>query len=240
MIKAVIVDDERKGTLTLSKLLEVHCPEVELKGVALNCEEGIAQVKKHQPDLVFLDIEMQGETGFDLLKQFPDPDFTLIFVTAHSQYAIKGYKHSAIDYLLKPIDTDELKTAICKVKKAVQFNSHSGITVATSRGIEIPSSDGLIYLSQPKIIRLQANGAYTHFYLENNEEHIVSYNIKKYEDKLDGELFMRVHKSHIINLSKVKKFQRLNGYFALMTDGSKIEIARRHKESFFERMHKNG
>lgn len=240
MIKAVIVDDERKGALTLSKLLEVHCPEVELKGIALNCEEGIAQVKKHQPDLVFLDIEMQGETGFDLLKQFPDPDFTLIFVTAHSQYAIRGYKHSAIDYLLKPIDTDELKTAIWKVKKAVQLNSHSGSTAATNRGIEIPSSDGLIYLSQPKIIRLQASGAYTHFYLENNEEHIVSYNIKKFEDKLDGELFMRVHKSHIINLSKVKKFQRLNGYFALMTDGSKIEIARRHKESFFERMHKNG
>lgn len=236
MIKTVIVDDERKGAHTLSKLLEMHCPQIRLCAIALSADEALLEVNKHKPDLVFLDIEMPVVNGFEFLSRFPKPEFKLIFVTAHSQYAIRGYKHSAIDYLLKPIDADELKAAVEKVSLLVKEEKKPEAPSVKNEVIEISDSNGIIYIPQSDIIRLQANGAYTCFFCENNVQHVVSYNIKKYEDKLDTSVFMRVHKSHIINLTKVKKFQRSEGFFAIMKDGSRIEVARRLKDFFSERM----
>ena|SRR6218665_991244 len=242
-MKALIIDDEKKGREILQKLLEKYCPEVEVAGFGADAEEGYELIVKHGPDIVFLDIEMPNGNGFSLLEKFDRIGFQVIFTTAYETYAVRAIKHHALDYLLKPIDIDELKKAVESAKSATgdkttaryqEFIKDRRQEIITR--IALPIKEGIIYLTISEIIRIESDGSYSTFYLQDGKKYVVSKNLKEYEDLLPVKLFFRSHKSHLINIKKVKKYLRTDGYFAEMDDGSMIEISRRKKDEFLQLM----
>ena len=240
MIRACIVDDEKRGRDSLKRLLIEYCPSIEVVGEGGTVEEAIELINEKQPDLVFLDVEMPRGSGFDLLRRFDPVPFRTIFITAHQHYAIKAIRNDAVDYLLKPLDVDELVAAVDKMMNSVS-NSASGVATAQNilnsrQGkIAVPVKDGIAFLHPDEIIRLQADGSYTHIFTVNGR-YTASKNIKEYEDILNAAVFFRAHHSHLINLSHVKSFSRAEGYFVLMSDGSEVEVSRRRKEDFLRLM----
>lgn len=245
MISALLVDDEKKNRDSLRKLLKEYCPVVEVSGEAGSVEEALVAIKKLRPQLVFLDVEMPSGSGFDVLRKANPIDFKVIFVTAHSHYAIKALRFSAVDYLLKPVDTDDLIEAVRKVSEVPLTHSSSqykGLLENLGNGsvqkLAIPIKDGFAFLAPGEIIRLQADGTYTHIFT-NGEKYTGTKNIKEYELLLADQNFFRSHNSHLINLNHVKRFSRLDGYFVQMSDGSMAEISRRKKEEFIELMGKH-
>jgi two-component system LytT family response regulator len=241
---AIIVDDEKKGRETLLKMVEKYCPELEVKGMAASVEEAHALIVEHQPHIVFLDIEMPGEDGFALLEKFEVVPFHVVFVTAYDHYALKAIKHNALDYLLKPIDMDDLQQVIVKLKKTPvsqlppqRFDGvMAGRKLAYNSKLALPVKDGLIYLTVSDIIRIESDGSYSTFYTSDAKKYVVSRNLKEYEDALPVTHFFRSHKSHVINIYRVKKYLRTDGYFVEMEDGSVVEIARRKKDEFLQLM----
>lgn len=248
MIKAVIIDDEQKSRELLNSLVEKHCPVLTIAGMAESVETGTELVKRENPDLIFLDIEMSDGTGFDLLEQVQGINAGIIFTTAYDRYAVKAIKYSALDYLLKPIDIEELKAAVNKVseKKSnlstmenLQFllqnfrradDSFSKITLPTGNAFEI------VHIKD--IIRCEAEGSYTSFILTNKRKLLVSFSMKHYEDLLPPDQFIRVHHHHLLNINHVVRFLKTDGGYAVMTDGSEIEISRRKKDAFLQRLQK--
>ncbi len=244
MISALIVDDEKKNHECLSKLLEEYCPTVKVVGQVSSVDEALDFISKNKPQLVFLDVEMPNGTGFDLLRKVPVIDFKIIFVTAHAHYAIKAIRFSAVDYILKPIDTDDLVRAVEKVSNELEENGPSqynalleNLNTTSTYKIAIPVKDGYAFLLPEEIIRLHADGAYTHIHTAI-EKFTGTKNIKEYEDLLHEYGFFRSHNSHLINLKHVKRFSRLDGYFVHMSDNSVAEISRRKKEEFIGMMTK--
>ncbi|MEM9686045.1 MAG: LytTR family DNA-binding domain-containing protein, partial [Bacteroidota bacterium] len=242
-MNAIIVDDEKKGREILHKLIKDYCPEISVQALAANADQAYELIKKHKPDILFLDIEMPGGDGFYLLEKFQTIPFQVIFTTAYDNYAIQAIKHQAFDYLLKPIDIDELKATIANVKKSVESRAVSPTHSVTPEfrqqltgRIALPVQDGVIYLIVADILRIESDGSYSVFYTSNGKKHIVSKNLKVYEDLLPATVFFRVHKSHLINMRKVKKYLRTDGYFAEMEDNSIVEISRRKKDEFLQRM----
>lgn len=236
MIKAVIIDDESKGIEILKVLINKYCPEVQLIGWAEEVDEAILLINSLQPNLIFLDIEMTGETGFELLERVKPYSFHVILVTAHSEYAVRAFRYSVADYLLKPVDFDELKEAVKKVGTLLQEDhsvdgNNSGDTRDSKLTLKIPFHQRMIFVKITDIIRVEADGAYTRIYLTDKRKYIVSYNIKVIEMQLDKNLFMRVHRSHIINLRKVST-PIGDGRQARMYDGTIINIARRIRTTF--------
>ena len=241
-MKACIVDDEKKGRDSLQNLLHQYCSEVEVIGQADSIESAYQFITKNKPGLVFLDVEMPQGSGFELLKRFEKVPFKTIFVTAHQHYAIKAIRFSAIDYLLKPVDVDELIAAVDNAKRTISSNYHQHYSamfenIENSRQgkIAIPVRDGVAFVSPSDIIRLQADGPYTHLFTLT-DKFTATKNIKEYEEMLHDYNFFRAHHSHLINLKYVKRFSRLDGYSAQMTDGSVVEVSRRKKEQFLELM----
>lgn len=241
-MKACIVDDEKKGRDSLQNLLQQYCSEVEVIGQADSIESAYQFITKNKPGLVFLDVEMPQGSGFELLKRFDKVPFKTIFVTAHQHYAIKAIRFSAIDYLLKPVDVDELIAAVDNAKSGFSSNYHQHYSalfenMENSRQgkIAIPVRDGVAFVSPADIIRLQADGPYTHIFTLT-DKFTATKNIKEYEEMLHDYNFFRAHHSHLINLKYVKRFSRLDGYSAQMTDGSVVEVSRRKKEQFLELM----
>jgi two-component system LytT family response regulator len=243
-MKAVIVDDEKKGREILTKLLEKYCPEVKVCGTASNAEEGYTIINESEPDIVFLDIEMPNGNGFALLNRFEEIGFQVIFTTAYDNYAIQAIKHHALDYLLKPIDIDELQTAVENAKNAIKekptVNRYAGFIAdrkpEAGNRIGLPIKDGIVYLNISEIIRIESDGSYSTFFSTDGKKYVVSKNIGEYEEILPSKEFFRSHKSHLINIKKVKKYLRTDGYFAEMEDGSVIEISRRKKDEFLQLM----
>jgi two-component system LytT family response regulator len=235
MLRAIIIDDEQSSISTLKVLIEKHTPALRIVATTTEPEKGISLVKDYAPNIVFLDVSMPRMNGFDFLTQVEDKNFRLVFTTAHAEYAIKAIKNQAYDYLLKPIDIDELKTCVNKI-----VNEKSTLDQKTKliehKNIVIPVRDGTIFVKSQDVIRLEASGSYTFFYLENNIKHLVSKNLKESEQLLDANYFYRCHASHIVNLNKVVKMSSHDGLFAQMTDGSKPEIARKNKEVFLEKL----
>jgi two-component system, LytTR family, response regulator len=235
MITAVIIDDEPKIIDVLKMLLEKYCPDVKVVGEAGQIDKSVKLIEKMQPQLLFLDIELGGQTGFDLLEKLKDRNFHVIFVTAFSHFAVKAFRFSVVDFLLKPIDIDELKEAVAKVKSILDAGPpDEGITRHT---IRIPSTHGTLFVHEVNLVRFQADGAYTRIYLEDGKSYMSSYNIKQFQEQLDPSLFMRVHRSHLINLEKIKYVSSNEGLlFAYMEDGTPIEIARRTKSEFMNKI----
>lgn len=239
---AILVDDEEKSLKNLSILITDHCPDIKIISTASNALQAVKEIMNEKPDLVFLDVQMPGYNGFDVLEQIKNTTATVIFTTAHKDYAINALRKGAFDYLLKPIDSDELKSCIERAKEKIgKENPVTGTLAPSSPNIiELSVKDGIIFVKQEQIIRLEASGSYTTFYLENNVKHMVSKSMKEYESQLDPSVFYRCHNSHIVNLKMVIKFVHNNGYFAELSNGSTVEIARRNKEAFLQKLKKMG
>jgi two-component system, LytTR family, response regulator len=249
-LRAIIIDDETNARESLTQLLAFVCPEVEICGEAKNVDLGIQLIEKQRPNLVFLDIQMPGKTGFDLLTSFENIDFGVIFTTAYQEYAVKAFRFSAIDYLLKPIDPDELQNAVEKYKNQTESidqqqikilqeymddSTSTGITQRQKNGnhrIALPTAEGLHFVMMDDIIHCESLGAYTKFYLTNAKPIVVSKILKEYDEILENYYFFRVHQSNIINLEHIKRYVKGDGGQVWMSDNSEIEVSRRRKDEF--------
>ena len=243
MIKAVIIDDELHAVENLQAMLTEFIEDIEVVGSANAIVEGIKVVQNAKPDLVFLDIEMPYGNGFDVLEAIPEKNFQVIFVTAYDHYAIKAIKYSALDYLLKPVDVEALEEAVEKAREAIgkkDFPKYDtlmeNVNSTHPLKLALPTLDGFLYVNVEHICRIEANGSYSDVYLDDGEKHIVSRNLRWYEELLDPSKFFRAHKSHLINLLRVKKFSRSEGGTVEMEDGSIVEISRRKKDDFQKMM----
>lgn len=246
MIRTVIVDDEIDSIRVLQRLLNAYCPEVNIVGKADGVETGLHMIQSCKPDLVFLDIEMTHGNAFDLLNQLQPIEFQVVFITAFDNYAIRAFKYSAVDYLLKPVDIDDLRGALDRVMRKAQGKSfldqmetllyNVETFQLTQQKMAVPTLTGLIFIPIKDIIRFEAKGSYTSIYLANEEEIIATRNIKEYEDLLPDAIFCRVHNSHIINLHKIQKYHKGRGGHVIMEDGSNIEVASRRREEFLRRL----
>ena len=242
MIKAIIIDDENGARVTLKTLLEEYCPDIEIIGECSNVPEGALMINKKNPDLVFLDIEMPEYNGFELFDFFKEINFEVIFVTAYSQYAIRAFEVSAIDYILKPVEVDSLKNAVEKVKqKKDQANIIQRLELMkdTYGGNEIkkiafPMSDGLLFADLNEIILFEADRAYTHVYMKNGSKITVSKPMRTFEDLLtEKPYFFRPHRSHLININFIKKYVKGDAEL-IMDNGITVSISREKKHDFEE------
>lgn len=226
----------------LSNLLVKYCPSVTVTAQCNTGEEGVKAIHHHQPDVVFTDIEMPGISGFDMLRQFNEINFDVIFTTAFERYAVKAFKYSALDYLLKPIDPEELKLAIEKVqqkklRKASTDQIDLFFSVLKSRmtpvkKIALPSSEGVTFVSPEKIIRCESDSNYTLFIMEDKQKILVAKTLKEADEILQDFGFVRIHHSHLINPEHIDKYIRGDGGYVLMKDGSHITVSRTHKDRF--------
>lgn len=242
MIKAIIVDDEPRNIRILKNLLEEFCPEVIVGGEAESAETAIHLIRSAQPDLVFLDIEMPFGNAFDLLDKLMPVNFQVIFVTAFDNYALKAFRYYALDYLLKPVDIEELKAAVKKaVERVKEKNMSQTLDVFiqtmkpsknTLQKIGLPTNDGLVFTNIEDIVRCEASGSYTIIYLHDKQKFIVSKSLKEYEDLLPEDNFCRIHHSHIVNLAYVKKYFKGRGGYIEMNDNTTIEVATRKRDEF--------
>ncbi len=239
-MKAILVDDEERARRSLETLLGTHCPEVKILEQCANVPKAVLAIKQHQPDVVFLDIEMPEFSGFELMNFFDTVDFEIVFVTAYSEYAVQAFECSAVDYVLKPVQVDKLKAAVEKVK--ARRNSHNmkqrlEILQQNFQGdefsrIAVPVSDGLLFVEVGNITQLQAEGAYTHVFLADGSKLLVSKKLKFFEDLLmRRKNFFRIHRSHLINLNFVKKYSRLESFIE-MDNGIAMPVSKERKKEF--------
>ncbi len=235
ILSAIIVDDEFYGRENLNKLIETYCPDVKILGLADSVIEAKQLVEKNNPDIVFLDINMPVLDGFDFLKEFDKREFMTVLVSAHKEYGIKAIKAGAVDYLLKPINIKELKETIKRLIE-LKINKPAVEVFTEPDKILIPASHGVAAILIDDIIRLEADRSYTIVYLNGEQSVIVTKTLKEFDDRLPKDKFYRVHKSHLINLKYFKKFSNLDGNHIIMTDGSKIELARRKAPEFIQKI----
>jgi len=241
MIKAVIIDDELDAIKSIKLIIDKYCHDVQIIGEARSVIEGIKIIQNTKPDLVFLDIQMPQGDGFDLLESIPDKAFDVIFVTGYDQYAIKAIRHSAVDYLIKPVDIDEMINAVEKVKKnrgnskADEGLLDSAINIlknALVGKIAITTLESTEYVKIEDIIRIQGEGSYSKIFIKDGRNIVVSKDLKEYEEQLQEDNFYRVHKSHLINISHVKSTSHRGGGIIILTDNSKIPVSRTKKDEF--------
>lgn len=245
-LKTIIIDDEQDAVEFIRTIIEEYCGSLEVIGKAYNIAQGIQVINDLKPDLVFLDVEMPNGTGFDLLAQFPDKEFEVIFITAFNHYAIKAIKFSAVDYILKPININEFIDAVSKViRKRSQRNQETSesfkvllenLRPPMPTRLAIPTSEGMEYLNPKDIIRIEADRSYSWFFLNGNRKFLVSKHLKEFQELLGDRHFFRSHNSHLINLRFVRKFIRKEGGYIEMQDGSVIPISRNKKDIFLEHM----
>lgn len=244
-IRTLIVDDEPDAVNFIASIIGEFCPRLEIIGTAGSAREGVGVILEKSPDLVFLDVEMPHGSGFDLLQQFPEKTFDVVFVTAFNHYAIRAIKFSAMDYILKPININEFREAVDKViskrntirsRENGYSNLFENLQSAHPSKLAIPTSDGMEYLSTAGIIRIEADRSYSWFFLEGKRKVLVSKHLKEYQELLGEQKFFRPHNSHLINLEHVKKYIRQEGGIIEMDDGSQVPLSRSRKEFFLARM----
>lgn len=242
-LKAILVDDESSGLRSLYEKLQRHCPHVEVLQLCDTAEKGIVAINSLEPDLVFLDIEMPVMNGFILLQNLHYKNFELIFVTAYDHYAIRAIRFSALDYLLKPVEVDELKMALEKaVVKKQSSHSHNprldlllenlGAEKKKFRRIAIPQRDGVQLVKIEEIIYLEASVNYTILHLNGGGKIIASRNLKEYEELLPTEFFVRIHHSFIINVNYIEKYIRGEGGQVVLSNKTTLDVAKRKKQEF--------
>lgn len=244
--KAVIVEDEVMNSDFLRHLLQEFCPNIEVAAAATNLEEAVACINGQQPQIVFMDIELQTSTGFDVLQQVQYRDFEVIFTTAYDHYAIKAIKFSAIDYLLKPISFEELQGAVNKAIESLQVKEKENKLELLIRNVRRPAgedfsislstSEGVEFVPLSQIIRLEAKGPYTTFFMKNGANLMVCKNLKEYELLLTDYGFFRLHNSYMVNMKEVKKMIKADGGYAVMNDDAMIAISPKKKDEFLSLM----
>jgi two-component system LytT family response regulator len=246
MIRAIIIDDEVHCINRLAELLKEYCEEnICVVGCFQTVEEGITGILKLQPDLVFLDVQINDKTGFDILKELHEINFEIIFTTAYEKYAVQAFKFSAIDYLLKPVDPDDLVPAVNKVNKKISGSEisqkidtlfHNLKNSQASQKISIPTLDGLIFLDINDIIRCQSQINYSIIFLKDKQKITVAKTLKEFEELLSNFNFYRVHNSHLINLAYIKKYNKGKGGTISMSDHSEVEVSFRRKEGLLKKL----
>lgn len=239
-IRAVIVEDEPKSLKILTSMLAEHCSFIRVVDTAGTVQAALESIELHDPDLVFLDIELAKGTGFELLNQIENPRFHLLFTTAFPTYAVDAIRHNAVDYLLKPIGIDELKAAAHKVEQRIASGEKLDMRILQELitknipRIALPTLEGLLFVKPEEIIRCEANGNYTSFVLVGQGKVLVSKNIKEFEELLENYHFCRVHHSHIVNLEYVRKYIKGRGGYLVLSDGSTIEVSIRKRDKFLQ------
>jgi len=242
MINAIIIDDEPGNIRVLKELLQEYCWDVNILGEAGQADEAYKLIQELHPELVFLDIEMPYGNAFDLLDKLMPIDFEVIFVTAFNDYTLKAFRYSALDYLLKPVNLKELRSAVQKAgerlqlkKSNLQLNnllSNLRQPDPSAMKLAIPGMETISFIRFDEIIRIEADRGYTRFHMKDGQNVMSSKGIKEYEDILPASLFIRVHNSHIVNLNCIKKYHRGRGGYVEMEDGQMIEVATRRKDKF--------
>lgn len=248
MIRAIIIDDEADAREGLKLTLEKFCPEVEILQLCATPDEGIDSIKKLKPELVFLDVQMPHKSGFNLLEELGEFNFEVIFVTAHDRYAIKAIKFSALDYLLKPLDIDELQKAVLKAMDRLREKSSKSSYESLFNNIKfnnnsieklaIPSFDGIIFEPVSDIIFCEADRNYTNLMMTDRRKIVVSKNLKDFENMLGDSGFFRIHHTFLINMKHVKKYVRGEGGYVILEGGHHIDVSRRKKEAFLQILNK--
>ena len=247
VLRTILVDDEQRGLNSLQKLLQMNCPEVVTMAQCNSADAAIGQIKLLEPDLVFLDIAMPGKNGFEMLKELGNIHFEVIFVTAHNQFMIDAFRFSAVDYLLKPIADELLVEAVARAQKRVMDKS-TGIHLQTlmhnlnkrhsfqSLKLCIPSLKGFSVVEIDQILYAEASGNYTSFYFTDQAPVCTSKPIHEYEDLLADSGFVRVHKSHLVNLLHIKEYLKGEGGSIVISNGTVIDVSRRKRDVFIARM----
>jgi len=254
-MRALIIDDESAARDNIEYLLRMYCPEITVVGKADSAETARQVLRVEQVDVLFLDIAMPGETGFDLLESIKEKNYLVVFVTAYQEYSLRALKANAIDYLLKPLDIEELKNCVSKLQhfknslqqdpqiRQVYKDSLTNFSdqVANQQQINkivIYHYQGFDIIDIDDIIYVEADSSYTIFHMKDNRKVVASRHMKEFEDVLKNKSFFRTHKSYIINLSYLSHYSTVNGYFAVMQDGSSISVSRRKVEDFLHAVSK--
>lgn len=240
-ISSVIIDDEPNNIQNLITILQAHCIEVSVEATALNADDGISAIQEHRPKLVFLDVQMPKKSGFEVLKAFTNPEFEVIFITAYDQYGVQAIKFSALDYLLKPINIDELKIAIEKAKKRLLARERDhkldNLIEYVKLGhkdppkIALPTLKEIRYVRVNELIRCQASDNYTTFYTSSGDQILVCKTLKEFAELLQPHGFVRTHQSHVANIHYVKSLLKEDGGTLLMNDLTKVPVSRQYKET---------
>jgi two-component system LytT family response regulator len=240
----LIVDDELQSRSLIRKLLLDNFSGFIMEE-AETVNSAIEKINQFMPDLVFLDVQMRGETGFDLLDKIGKVNFGIIFTTAHSEFAVKAFRYSAMDYLMKPLDTNEFKTAVEKALQRIKMDHSSHpeqieylkqlkIEQKIPDKLTIPTAEGFLFLSIHDILYCHAIGNYTEFHLADNRKLLSSYTLGYYNELLTDQNFFRIHRSYLINLKHIKMYKKTDGGIAVMNDGEEIEVSRSNKEAFLK------
>lgn len=247
-MRAILIDDEISNLENLQALLQKHCPQVTIMATAQNVNDAVDAVERYSPHLVFLDIQMGEHTGFDVLKLLPKRNFEVVFVTAYDQYGIQAVKFAALDYLLKPVDIDELISAVNKAEYKLTTQIQTSRldfllqqikkpeTIVSKIALQMQSEIRYVILSE--IIRCEANDSYTCFFLANSERILVSKSLKEYADLLRPQGFLRTHQSHLVNPKYVKSWLKEDGGVLLLTSGEKIPVSKPNRETVKHALHR--
>lgn len=251
MLKAIIVEDEKNSQELLKELIKEYCEGVEVVDIAGNVADALESLDAYKPNLVFLDIELPDGDGFQVLEKASNKEFDVIFTTAYDQYAMKAFKFSATDYLLKPVDIDELQSAVARVREKYESGqTEPGEQTAKLEAliqnlktmaqplkrIVLPTSNGFTVVNPEDIIRCESDRNYTFIFLTDGRKILVSRTIKEYDEMLSDHNFFRIHQSHLINLSYLKNYTRGRGGFVELTDGTTLDVSARRKSEFLKRM----
>ena len=243
MIRAIIIDDEAKSRSSLRKKLADFCPQVSIIAEGENGKEGIDLIEKHDPQLIFLDIEMPKMNGFDMLNAMKPRNLQIVFTTAYDQYAIKAFKYAALDYLLKPVDVDELQAVVGRLHKLGEqdFNKQLDLLRQNSQlpkkqwnKLAIPTLEGILFFDIHDIVQLEANSNYTKIFFVNKTIIIASRTLKEFEDLLPTDIFFRIHHSNLVNMNYIKRYIKGDGGQIELLNGSFVDVSRRKKEDFLK------
>jgi two-component system LytT family response regulator len=244
MVKAIIVDDELNCCQTLALMINRYCPEVAVTDTYQSAKSALNAIKTTPPEILFLDIEMPQMNGFELLEQLREINFDLIFTTSYDQYAIKAFHFSALDYLLKPIDREELQKAVQKVikRRAHPLSQQIDILLkklhqpATISKVALPTMEGLQMIPVDSIISCASDGNYTIFFIKNHKKIIATRILKEVEEMLAEHSFARVHNSYLVNLNEIEKYIKGEGGYLIMSDSSTVDVSRSRKEALLKRL----
>ncbi len=248
MIKAIIIDDEPWAIDVLTILLKKKCSQdVQVLATSNSPKMGITLIEKHQPDLVFLDIEMPGMTGIDLVRSFSNPTFRVVFITAFDAYAVEAFRLSAMDYLLKPVEADDIVRVVEKIKNDMRRNENTTNlqlqnleklfaqnNVSAESKIGIGMADKIVFVNIADIFYCKAEGAYTHVFFADEKKIVASKSLGEFEHQLTHHKFFRIHHSTLINLQHVKEFQRFDGGYVIMDNTVKLEVSHRKRNDFLD------
>jgi len=248
MITALLIDDDSNLRTGMKGLLSMYAPNINILGEADSVKGGITAIAEHRPDVVFLDIQLGDGTGFDILEQLAQKQgkltFHVVFITAHEEYAVKAFRFSALDYLLKPVDPEDLRKVVDKITKVLANNdsyAHIDLLLENIRKkvdkfkrIALSTSDGIHLFEVSDIIRLESQDNYTKFYIKDNKPVLIAKTLKEYEDLLSEQGFERIHQSHLINLAYLKSYIKKDGGYAVMADNSHLPISQRKRERLQE------